>query len=266
MHIMDSYMLKYDSFKKKIVYDFRLHSGGIGDCIKFFMYALMLCMKHDIQIYYLVHNIPIEKYLKLKFEKMYITENRITEMQNIAENDISNINTDIYNIITPFAFYDSFNFNSILINFNEVFKITDEVKINSEIICSPNINDYISIHLRLGDQYLETDHSFVQCKYDTRSYNEDTLCKFIEDNCDKPIIFFCDNNSFKLKIKNKYNNLIITTADIGHTSFYNTTDKQALDALTEFFLMSNSVKIISASYSGFPIVASKFKNIPLIEL
>ena len=34
---MDSYISNYDSFTKKMVYDFKLGDGGIGDCIKFFM-------------------------------------------------------------------------------------------------------------------------------------------------------------------------------------------------------------------------------------
>lgn len=40
--------------------------------------------------------------------------------------------------------------------------------------------------------------------------NEQNLFNFIENNCNKNCIFFYDNNSYKLKIKNKYNNIIIT--------------------------------------------------------
>ena len=45
-------MNKYDSFTKIIVYDFKKGDGGIGDCIKFFMHSLKLCMKHNIKLYY----------------------------------------------------------------------------------------------------------------------------------------------------------------------------------------------------------------------
>ena len=54
------------------------------------------------------------------------------------------------------------------------------------------------------------------------------------------ILFFCDNNNYKLKIKKKYKNIIITDAQIGHTSLSNTTNKQILDAVTEFYLLTNS--------------------------
>lgn len=48
---MELYMSKYDSFNNKIVYDFRLGDGGIGDCIKFFMFILTSCMKNNTKLY-----------------------------------------------------------------------------------------------------------------------------------------------------------------------------------------------------------------------
>ena len=103
------------------------------------------------------------------------------------------------------------------------------------------------------------------CKNDTRSFSSEKIFKFIENNKDKSIIFFCDNNSEKLKIKNKYNNIIISTAQIGHTSLSNTTNKQILDSITEFYILSNSHLIYSASNSGFSQMASKFNNIKYIS-
>jgi hypothetical protein len=124
--------------------------------------------------------------------------------------------------------------------------------------------NYISIHLRLGDKFLETDKRFVLCKSDTRQFSEEKIYKFIEDNGDKNIFLFCDNNNQKLKIKNKYNNIIITDSQIGHTSLSNTTNKQILDTITEFYLLSNSQLIYAASISGFSKLSSKFKNVEYI--
>ena len=67
----------------------------------------------------------------------------------------------------------------------------------------------------------------------------------------------------KKKIKNKYNNIIILDYEIGHTSLSNTTYKQTLDTVTEFYILTNSDKIYAVTQSGFSIIASKFKNIPL---
>lgn len=260
-------MKNFDSFKKIIVYNFELGSGGIGDCIKFFIFTLNFCIKYNYKLYYKINNILLEKYLILKYAKMYIKKDDIKNIFIINHiNSIPNIDSHYYNIVQPGIFYDYFNYDSININIQDVFEFTDEIKLNITNLLSQNITNYISIHLRLGDKYLETDKSFVLCTYDVRNYNETTLFKFIENNFDKNILFFCDNNSYKLKIKNKYNNVIITNCEIGHTSLSNTTDKQVLNSVTEFYLMTNSEKIIAASESGFSIVSSKFKNIPLIKL
>jgi hypothetical protein len=263
---MEDYINKYDSFTKIIVYDFKQGDGGIGDCIKFFMHTLNLCMKYNIKLYYLINNNLLEKYLTLKYDKMYIEQSTILDSFRCKTHDVANIKDGIYNIVTPCLFYNIYNNATITMPCQEVFKFSDDVKLNGYRLNVNNVINYISIHLRLGDKYLETDHSFVLVKHDTRMYNESKLFHFINDNCNKNIIFFCDNQTYKLKIKNKFNNVVILNCDIGHTSLSNTTDKQTLDAVTEFYLMTNSEQICSASNSGFSTMASKFKNIPIISI
>lgn len=264
---MENYINNYDTFDKIVVYDFQLCRGGIADCIKYFSYALHLCMKHNIKLYYLKNNIPIEKYLKLKYDKMYIEKETISESIEIKEEDIPNIKSNTYNIVHPLIFWHTFSYDNLTIPLEEIFDFVDEIKINSKIMLLNNTNDYISIHLRLGDKYLETDSNYIQCITDERSFDEEKLFHFIENkDKNKNIVFFCDNNNYKLKIKNKYNNIIITNCNIGHTSLYNTTDNQVLDTITEFYLLANSKEIYKTSYSGFPVIASKFKNIPLYEI
>jgi hypothetical protein len=280
---MNEYINNYEKFNKKLIYNFKLGFGGIGDCIKFFMHSLNLSIKYNFQLYYLINNIPVEKYIKLKYPKMYINVDdvindntrKIFYIDN--DNQISEKNDlNYYYVINPFLFYNSFTYDSIsiTINIDEVFEFSNEIIINSKNLLNNNNNnnndnilDYISIHLRLGDKYLETDKAFVMCINDERQYNEDNLFKFIEENINKNknIIFFCDNNNYKLKIKKKYqnNNFIIIDSDIGHTSLLNTTEKQTLDTISEFYILTNSKEIYSGSYSGFSIIASKFKNIPL---
>jgi hypothetical protein len=248
---MDNYINKFESFDKKIVYNFNVGSGGIGDYIKFFMFCLESCMKNNERLYYKKNNIEIEKYIKLKYDKMYINDDTMKEL-NFVE------------VVRPGMFYSTVNYDySIAIK--DVFYFSDEVKINSKYLISPHIINYISIHLRLGDKYLETDKKYIHSKEDTRNFSEEKIYKFIEDNYNKNIFFCCDNNSYKLKIKEKYNNLIITNCDIGHTSLSNTIQKQVLDAVTELYILSNSEIIYCGSNSGFSIIASKFNNIPIIN-
>jgi hypothetical protein len=249
---MDNYINNYENFEKKNVYYFNIGDGGIGDYIKFFMFALEICIKNNIRLYHTKKNIQIEKYIKLKYDKMYIDENNIKKIGLIKA-------------VTPYTFYSDFNWDFSL-KINEVFYFTDEVKLNSKYLFPINIDNYISIHLRLGDKYLETDKKYVVCKDDTRDFSEEKIFKFIEENYNKNIFFCCDNKHYKLKIKEKYTNIIITNCDIGHTSLTNTSEKHVLDGITEFFILTNSKTIFSGSSSGFSMAASKFNDISLIKI
>lgn len=265
-----NYIINFDNYNKTIVYDFKLNNGGIGDLIKFFIFTLELCIKYKIKLYILENNyiLRIKKYLKLKYDKMYLIENINFKQITIEElKNLNNLNNIFIYKITPYDLYEIFNFDEIKLKIDDIFEFTNEIIINKQKLLLENINNnYISIHLRLGDKFLETDKNYVSCKEDTRLYSEENLFSCIENNYNKNIIFFCDNNKYKLYLKEKYQKVIITNCNIGHTSFTNTTDEQILDTITEFYIMTNSEKIYIASVSGFSIIASKFKNIPLIKI
>lgn len=279
---MEEYIRNYDNFSRSIVYTFNIGWGGLGDYIKFFLYTLTLCIKYNYKLYYLTHDIQIEKYIKLKYKRMMVRTNDIENLDNIHKvtdflhncNIMTNTIPDFNNyiksgngnsVLMPALFYKIFNYNDISINGHDVFEFSDIVKINSINLFSKNIENYISIHLRLGDKYLETCDPKLkdQNERDIRKYDENELFDIIEKNYNKNIIFFCDNYKYKLKIKNKYNKIFITDCNIGHTSYPTTQDKEVLDTITEFYLMTNSVKIFAISNSGFSICASKFGNIPI---
>ncbi len=264
---MEQYINNYEQLKKIVVYSFDVTEGGIGDCIKFFIYALIICIKYNYKLYYLINNIPLEQFIRLKYDKMYITKNQLKKIQIINyESQLLNLHENVYNIVKPMIFYNSISYEKIPQYINNIFYFSDEVKLNSKKLLSSDIINYNSIHLRLGDKFLETDKSFVMVKNDVRKYDEEKLFKCIEENQSKNIIFFCDNNSYKLKIKEKYNQIIITNCNIGHTSLTNTSIQQILDAVTEFYLLTNSEHIYCGSISGFSIIASKFNNIPITIL
>jgi len=269
---MENYIKNYDNLEKKIVYDFKLNNGGIGDNIKFFMYLLNLCINYNIKIHYLRNDINTEKYLKLKYEKMYITNQELTNLCEIKNiNNLSNLDKNIFYTITPFAFYSCFSYDDLEIPIEKIFYFSDEIKLNCKHLLPVHLEyknaQYISIHLRLGDSYMKQPPNYC-CWNDKREFNEEKMFNFIENiySQNQIILFFCDNHEYKLKIKNKYPNLIITDSDIGHTSFHITTDKQCLDTISELYLMSNSQSIVAVSNSGFSIIASKFKQIPIYSL
>lgn len=263
---MEEYLDKYDSLDRILVYDFKLGRGGIGDLLKFFIYLVNYGIKNNIKIHYLINDISLEKYIKLKNDKFYIrNEDIVNKIKINDESEMINIKPNIYYFIEPHILYNIITYETMF-SYDQVFEFSEVVKTNSQMIFRNNNINYISIHLRLGDKYLEIDNKYIDCLLDTRNYNEDNIFKFIEENPYKNIIFFCDNQTYKLKIKKKYNNIIITNCEIGHTSLINTTEKQILDSITEFYLMTKSDKIIMASCSGFSRTASKFKNIPIEKL
>jgi hypothetical protein len=257
----------YDSLNKKIIFNCNLESGGIGDLTKFYMYLLDICINNKIKIHYLVNNTLIEKYLKLKYHKMYIQTDILKDLIYIKHiNQIENIEPNKNYIIEPSILYETFSYDKIIYPLEDVFYFKKIVIENIPDIFKNNNFEYITIHLRLGDKYLETDKKFINCLDDVREYNEGKMFNFIARNHNKNILFLCDNNSYKLKIKNRYNNIIITNYDIGHTSLSNTTDLQVLNTLSEFYLLSSSKEIYKASDSGFSIMGSKFKNIPIYNI
>ena len=147
-----------------------------------------------------------------------------------------------------------------MINLNK----TKSVKQNVNNILPLIPNNYISIHLRMGDNFL--DDPGKRLDDDSRKFSEKKLHAFIKKNSDKKIILLCDNTEKKKQIKKMYDNVIITTSEIGHTGLVNQiTSKQVLDAVTEFYILTNSNLIYAPSNSGFSIVASKFKNTKFIR-
>jgi hypothetical protein len=262
---MEQYINNFDNLKKIIVFDLSYNDGGIGDCIKFFVFFISICIEKNIRAYYKVNNLFLEKYIKLKYPKMYIFElNDPEKIKSVKEFD--KILDNIYYIVKPHIFYTELNNYKNTIPVSDVFYFSDDVIINSHKLLPPNLKNYISIHLRLGDKYLETDLQYILCKDDARDFDEDKLFNLIKSISNENIIFFCDNNEYKNKIKRKFNNIIIINSKIGHTTYTNTTDEQVLDSVTEFYLISNSKIIYAASHSGFSRIAAKFKNIQLINI
>jgi len=269
---MEIYLEKYETLDKIIVFKFGPGDGGIGDILKGFTYLLQLCIEHNIKLYYALSNNIIDKYLKLRHSKMYITIDKIFDptyntddivrLRHIEE--ISDIESGTIYLAQPELVHPIDNlYDKISYLLEDIFEFTGEVRARARDFIEAT---YYGIHLRLGDKYLETDKAFVICHSDARSYNEDAIFSCIESNSDKNIVFFCDNKQYKLKMKAKYPYIYITDYDIGHTSLLNTTEQQILNAITEFYLLAYSQYIYAASESGFSMMASKFKGTPIIAI
>lgn len=265
---MDSYISNYDTLSKRVVYTYGIGDGGIGDILKSFMYLLDVCIQNNIKLCYL-SNGSFDTYLKLRMPQMYITEDKIFNpeyntydilyIRKIEE--LAELDTDAIYIVRPQLMYQVDNiYDKLQYTVNSVFYFTEEVQ--SRAYNFIGSEPYSSIHLRLGDKYLETDPKFVICHGDARVYDESAIFRYIEATT-KRLVFFCDNTAYKQKIKDKYPHVYITDYEIGHTSLSNTSELQLLNAMTEFYLLSCSQHIYSASNSGFSMMASKFQGVPI---
>jgi hypothetical protein len=203
-------------------------------------------------------------------DQIYNQRNQILIVKNLFLQEFyHHINSSNIYFINPNKMYDTFSFNNIdKFSINEIFEFSHDIINKGNIFLFEKVNNsnYISIHLRLGDKFLETEENYIFCKEDVRNYNEIRIFETIEKNYDKKILFFCDNVSYKKKIKQKYEEIIITDYDIGHTTLLNTTELQVINSVTEFYLISNSEHIFAASTSGFSIIGSKFNKIPLTNI
>jgi hypothetical protein len=241
-------MSKYDNFTKEVVFIYSEY-GGIADYIKYFVYFLEVCIKNNTRLYYLKTNTNFENHLMLKYDNMYITYEKYQKKKIDVK-----YSKDMYKLFT-------WSFLSLKIN--EVFKFSIDVLKNSSVIFSRKDNNYITIHIRLGDSNLETDKSYIMCKNDNRICDTEKLYKYIENHKHETILITSDNKAFKLKLKEKYDNVVLTNCNIGHIGLKNTTQLQVLDTLTELYIMTLSKKIIVTTDSGFSIISSYFNRIPI---
>ena len=268
---MDEYFAKYDTFTKTFVFNFGIGSGGIGDITRGVLYLLQICKKHDIR-FFCNTNSPIFSFLQARYSKMFIAFHIALEISEpiilTKTSDIEHIEPNkfymgTHELVYP-DFFDVKLYDSLQYTLSDIFFFSDEVQRNARKYMKDDLS-YISIHVRLGDKHLETDKEFVVCRADERVFDEKEMFRLIERNAYKTIYFFCDNNTYKQKIKGIYS--FINTIDyaIGHTSLKNVTTEQILNAMTDFYLLSRSDHIYSMTCSTFPFMASKYKNTPITQ-
>jgi len=259
---MEKYLEEYDNYRSTIVYYFTYGSGGIGDMLKYFMYLLAFCIKNKIQLKYFLNDYPISKFIKLKHEKMYEKSNSGDFVEITHINQLSKLRTNVKYLVQPFILYKINDISKYI-----SFSISNVFYFSKDITNMYNvIEPYNSIHLRLGDKFIETESQYKACPDDIRDYDEERLVKYIRENSEKRILFFCDNKSYKRRIKNKFPSIRIIDHDIGHTSYINITDKQMRNTIVDFYLICKSDIIVAASKSGFSEIASYFYKSPFLRI
>jgi len=161
-----------------------------------------------------------------------------------VSNDIKSIDVELFDYI---------DFNKII--YNKFDKLNLKPK------------TYITIHIRLGDKYLEIksinnlcpNHSKIN---DNISKNIDKIIK----GSNETIYLLSDNKNIKQEYKNKYNQIKINDIDIYHIGldYKNYKDDIIINTLVEYLILMNSKEIHGITTSGFAFTASILGKIKYI--
>lgn len=108
--------------------------------------------------------------------------------------------------------------------------------------------EYLAVHIRLGDQYLNRPGVV-----DFEGYNN--TIKSVADNL--PVVIFSDNAFIKQEFQRRYN-YIIHNIDIVHAREMRLINELEpfLKTIAEFYMIAFSTKVLSFIYSGFSHISS----------
>ena len=195
-----------------ILFRFPILSGGIGDMIKYFVCALDISKQYNMNMCIIEDENILSKYIILNDKEIYKSSSFFKDFKHIYNvSSISSIKTDIETNkkhnedfvlqLVPSLFYDEPVYDILKkYNLSDIFYFSNEVVNLSKQISSTK--DYVSIHIRRGDKFIETSSSFKAVPHDERPFNEDKLSSIVEETHkeNKDILFFCDSMVFKKKI------------------------------------------------------------------
>jgi len=264
-------------------------TSGFGDFIRGCYYLLEFCDALNVFLDFHIYDNNIKYYLKYFSLKPKINEkiaNNIckftkinasfTNIKGIINYNIDNNNADFINYINNQNIYlnnvfiNTINFPSHLISqshinyMKKILEPTDLFKIEISNLMkkiSLNKNDFVTYHIRLGDDYIENNFELI------KNYKLKKIINRLEIDKDKNILLISDSVLIKKILTKKYSKIKTLETKAIHTCQTNDIDK-IKDTLFDFYLMSNSSNIISFSIyphgSGFSKWCAITYEIPYI--
>lgn len=268
------YLRECDGYAKTVIYSFARGDGGIGDFIKFFVYILQVCVRRRHRLLLANSHAELAACIQLAHPAMRFAPPPGTQVR-AAQLRVFDWDCDRHMaahpgvttfVVRPYACYKALTdiTRQITLPVREVFRFSPDV-LGRAARATPELPERFrgrtprAIHLRLGDKFLETDARYVVVKGDTRAFSQAAITRYIEEHADEPILFFCDNRRYKERLCEKYDNLFMTSCEVGHTSLGNTSNTAIVDAAAEFCILCDAPVVVAASNSGFSLVAAKYK-------
>lgn len=263
-------------------------STGFGDFIRGCYFLLEFCELFNIDLDFHIYDNNVKYFLKYFYLKPIVNEkiaNNIYKFININSSFTNNNGIISYEIddnyddfinylnIQPvyasnifintvqfpshFIHQKHVNYMKTILEPTNFFKIEIDNLMNNLGLVK---NDFITYHIRLGDVFLENQFELIQ---------NNQLYQIIEKlNIDNNnYLLVSDSLLVKKILTKKYSNFKTIDDEIVHTSQNNNVDK-IKNTLLDFYMMSNSKKIISFSIyphgSGFSKWCATTYDIPYI--
>ena len=282
--IVNVYQIDYENGKQP---------GGLGDFLRGCITLSVLCHKFNLDFGIDFNNHIMGNYIQSKsndnYKKSEINEKKLYEnvkligLNNKYEEDIAQIiqhinqtkeeicylctTINIEQNVSLLSMYKFTNYN-IIKNLLPTSQITENInKIYSYY--GIKSNDYGIIHIRGGDsfllnkqfdnEYMNSFISFISKKIKNHKINS------------RKYIIISDNPHLKNYIKNLHNNFVVMNNSIlpVHLAFGKMDDLNVMWTLTDFFLMTCSIEVISFSRymhgSGFSKWCSFIFNKPFTQ-
>jgi len=269
---------------------------GLGDFIRSCFFIIQFCSKYNFQ-YEIIINHPIANFLN-KFKTSF--KSKIYDYNNIimfketnwlknsfdAENYIENfqlkkeklnefvtylskipvINNAIfsYNIFFPINIISPEEKNIVRSLLEPSYEINEFLDLTfSSLQIKPN--NFIVIHIRSGDIYLNNQSKLFNSVYLNVIKNE--IFKIIFNNKNTDILLIADNNEIKYFLTHEFPSIKCIFKQITHVGEgVKLTDEKIKNTLLDFYLMSRSYHIYSFTCyphgSGFSYWSSVIYNIP----
>ena len=283
---------KNNDLKKLVnVYQFHYTNGkaqGLGDflrgCLCLLQISKILELEFDVDF----QNHPISKFLMEKKEKYDIKYNEIGWYHDnnhieITSESNKNFFKGAINYLNGINIYDK-NIYTMFNSFPMNAKISREHKNIMREKLEPNDNmknnislrlsklelvrkQYTVLHIRCGDEYLNSQGSIVNQRYLNNIYS---LINNIHNDKLK-ILLISDNNAIKILLKSKYPNLIVQLKKITHLGDNdNSSDSDIMYTMLDFYMMKNANNIIALTPhghgTGFSKWCSVIYNIPYLSI
>jgi len=269
-------LIKINSNIKKInnVYKINYINGaatGFGDFIRGSYFMLQFSEKNNINIDFHIYDNVIKQFLQFFIKKNNINHiiandiykntdinvhftniNDIIDYKLNTENDnnfinyLNNCKNYSNNIYINTINFPTHNISKKHLDFMKyMLEPTDTIKIEINKILKEldlNFKNYITYHIRLGDEYLENQKNNIKTNIIYKLLNNIVI------NNENKYLIVSDSISIKKFIKNKYPNVRYLMNEYKHSINSNIDDIK--NTLIDFYLMSFSKSIIS--YSIYP--------------